>query len=378
MTLSNWLGLAKKKRARRERPTLRVGETVAFDLFQVGNRVEITGDGVAVYFAVDGIALPAELDATFAVWAVLAIAMEQGFNIHINRPIDPQIAANAERLSQFWEMWAPGWYRSVHVSGEGLWSPVQRLRLPRVQLYSGGVDATYAMLKNGNSKGGWVATIFGIDFRYEKDERGFAKLIDRTAPLLERLNCQRIIIDTNANRKPSEYSHGFTLAACLFLLSDLFESGAFAADRTLAQDLVTFPWGTNHIINSYFSGSNFTVESVGDDVSRTEKIAALAEANFDPSFLSFCRQRRFIPDNCGVCNKCIRTKAMFLVTTGDIPEIFVDNSLDESLMRKLHLKRNERTHTFDLYFYAKEHGRVDAVPGLADLVEHYRRIDSVD
>jgi hypothetical protein len=46
-------------------------------------------------------------------------------------------------------------------------------------------------------------------------------------------------------------------------------------------------------------------------------------------------------------------------------------------MQKLHLKRNERTHTFDLYLYAKERGLVDAIPGLAALVEHYRRMDSI-
>ena len=44
-------------------------------------------------------------------------------------------------------------------------------------------------------------------------------------------------------------------------------------------------------------------------------------------------------------------------------------------MRRLHLKRNERTHTFDLYYYAKERGIVHSIPGLAGLVEHYRRLD---
>lgn len=378
MTLSNWLGStkAKKRHARLQNRRLRIGETVAFDVVQNGNRVDITADGIGIYFAVDGIALPDEIDATFAAWALLALAMEQGFNIHIKRPIDPKIAANAERLSQFWEMWAPGWYRSIRVSGEGAWSRTPRVRLPHVQLYSGGVDATYALLKNGHPKErGYTATIFGINSRDERDKSGFKKLIAMTDPLLERLNCQRIIIRTDANRKPSEYAHGFTLAASLFLLSELFEGGAIAADRTLAQDMVTFPWGTNHVVNPYFSGSDFTVRSIGHEIGRTEKIAALAEAKIDFSILSFCRQRDFIPDNCGVCNKCIRTKAMFLAVTGTLPDIFVDMRLDEELMRKLHLKRNERTHAFDLYFYAKERGILNSIPGLASLVEHYRRLD---
>ena len=125
----------------------------------------------------------------------------------------------------------------------------------------------------------------------------------KTAPLLDRLNCQRIVIDTNVNRKPSLYTYGFTLAASLHLLSDLFEGGTIAADRTHAQDLVTFPWGTNHIINEYFNGSDFTVRSVGDKLGRTEKVAAIVEHKIDLSLLSFCRQEEAMPENCGGLQK---------------------------------------------------------------------------
>jgi hypothetical protein len=243
-------------------------------------------------------------------------------------------------------------------------------------MYSGGVDATYALLKSGDrDKRGYAATIFGFEYNDEAHKPGFAKLLAKTDPLLDRLNCQRIVIDTNANRWPSTYTHGLTLASSLYLLSDLFEVGTIAADRTHAQDMVTFPWGTNHIINAYFNGSDFTVHSIGDDVSRTEKVAAIAEHKIDPSLLSFCRQRESIPENCGLCNKCIRTKAMFLLTTGHIPDIFLDRTFNAELMQKLHGKGHERTHVFDLYFYAKERDRLDAVPGLVDVVDRYRRKD---
>ena len=39
----------------------------------------------------------------------------------------------------------------------------------------------------------------------------------------------------------------------------------------------------------------------------------------------------------------------------------------------LHRKGYVRTHVFDLYFYVKDRDRLDAVPGLLDLVDHYRR-----
>ena len=80
-----------------------------------------------------------------------------------------------------------------------------------------------------------------------------------------------------------------------------------------------------------------------------------------------------MPENCGVCKKCILTKAMFLATTGRLPDIFLDTAFDAELMQKLRVKGYVRTHVFDLYFYVKDRDRLDAVPGLLDLVDHYRR-----
>jgi len=117
------------------------------------------------------------------------------------------------------------------------------------------------------------------------------------------------------------------------------------------------------------------VGSVGDDVSRTEKVAAIVEREIDSSALSFCRQAGWMPDNCGVCAKCIRTKAMFLVVTGAVPDIFANKSLDKGLMQSLSVKGHERPHIFDLYFYAKERGLLNTVPGLLELVDHYRGIE---
>jgi len=130
------------------------------------------------------------------------------------------------------------------------------------------------------------------------------------------------------------------------------------------------------VVNPYFGGSDFVVRSFGNDVTRTEKVGAIADHKIDPSQLSFCRQKEAMPDNCGHCKKCIRTKAMFLLTTGAIPDIFIDPRFDGELMQTLNVKGHERTHIFDLYAYAKERGLVATIPGLLDLVQDYRRKDS--
>jgi hypothetical protein len=351
----------------RKRPS-RIGETLAFDVTQDGNNIKIQGDGLDIYYSVEGIMLPSEVDATFAVWALLPRAMEEGRDLHINRSIDAQVIANAELLSQIWEMWVPNRYRSISVRGQGEWSRSPRVRLPQIQLFSGGIDSTFSILQNPQSHG-VVATVCGID--HLSEAKTFARLIAKTEPILKHLNSSRIIIRTNAACKPSHLTHGMILASCLFLLSDLFEKGTIAADSTPAMDLVEWPWGNNHITTEYYAGSDFAVRAVGAEVTRTQKIASIARTGIDLQSLSFCRERNVIPSNCGSCWKCVQTKAMLLIATGSIPEIFIDNSFDESLMRKM-LER-PRTELFYLYFHAKKHDALDRIPSLVDLIEEYRR-----
>jgi hypothetical protein len=376
MRLPRWLGLKEKGRTPPppKSEMTRVRKMVVFDVAQSGNSIKIEGYGIHIYFAVEGIKLPPATDVSFAVWALLPFAIGEGFNIQINRPIDPQVATNAERLSRIWEMWVPGLYRSITVSGNGTWSRMRQTRLPRIHLYSGGVDSTFAILKHSHpQKYSYAATVFGLDYRGPVAANNFAKLIAKTAPLLEKLNYQRIIIHTNALCKPQRLTHGFTFASCLFLLSELFEEGTLTADRTPAQDLVTHPWGTNHVTNQYLTGSDFAVRTICSDASRIEKLAAISASQVALPFLSVCRRSNVLPANCGVCNKCIRTKAMLLAVTGGVPDIFIDNTLNERLMRSFELQGRERTHLFDLYCYAKERGIIDTIPGLATLVEECRR-----
>jgi hypothetical protein len=355
-------------RREHERPQ-RVGETVAFDVVQERNRILVEGDGFHIYFAVEGIELPSGTDASFAVWALLPAAMEEGFSLHFNQPIDPQVAANAERISHIWEMWVPSRYRSINVGGKGTWSRPQRTRLPRTQLYSGGIDSTFAILRNRDAqKHGFVTTICGID---NINEDNCGSLVAKTESLLQALNYRRIIVRNNAQHQPVWLTLGFTMASCLFLLGDLFEQGTLAADGTRAYEMAAFPWGTNHVTNEYLAGSDFAVRTVAE-VGRIEKIVTLIEAGIDLHSLSFCREPHAIPANCGACAKCTRTKAMFLIATGGIPEIFIDNSFDERRMRKLIKRRDERADLFEIYFYAKSHGSLGKIPCLVDLIEECR------
>jgi hypothetical protein len=352
-------------------------EAVAVSVTQSGNNFEIRGSGVSIDFTVKGIELPPDTDVSFAIWALLPRAMQGGFDVKITRPVDPLVAANAGLLSRIWEMWVPGRYQSISISGTGEWSRKQRDRLRRADLYSGGVDSTYSIVQFSDPRTrGYALTVDGLDYQDEWEGAAkFAKLVAKTDPLLELLNYQRIVVRTNASLRPQALTHGFTLASCLFLLSDLFEAGTIAADRTPTEDMVTFPWGTNHITKAYFAGSDFAMQTVCE-ISRVEKLAALGASKIALPFLSFCRKHKKLPANCGLCSKCVRTKAMFMATLGGIPHIFLDSAFDEQLVRTIELDGRERTHVLSLYSYAKDRDLQNTIPGLLWLVERCREMDA--
>ena len=105
------------------------------------------------------------------------------------------------------------------------------------------------------------------------------------------------------------------------------------------QEYIVFPWGTNSITNELFSGSNFKLNNQNLDLTRIQKIEEIANNELVLNSIVFCSDSRFRPNNCGRCNKCIRTKMMFLIQTGYIPEIFIDNSFTEIHIKALDFKK---------------------------------------
>jgi hypothetical protein len=344
---------------------------VSVDVSQDGSRIDVKGDGVDLFFEVEGVNLPPNADPSFSLWALLPGAMEDGFDLHINRPIDPRVAASAERLSRIWAMWVPGRYRSIKIGTPGGWQRATRDRFPFVQLFSGGIDSTYALLKQQDAnQHKYAVTVSGVD---QIDDDNLALLLGKTEPTLKKLGYTRVIVRTNAHREPFAYTNGMTLASCAFLLSDIFAAGCIAADLTPWEEMAVFPWGANSVANEYFAGSDFSVKTVGGAATRTEKIFELLEAGHDPNWWSFCRNRKALPGNCGVCRKCVKTKAMLMLATGTIPDIFVDKRFDQALVMDTLENYPDRIQVFDIYFKAKDRGMVDKIPGLAALIEHYRR-----
>jgi hypothetical protein len=343
-------------------------ESIVLDVKQNGNRVDVVGGPRDLFYEIEGIDLPPIENCGFSVWPQVAWAMRRGAGIHVAGPVDQGTISSAQRFTRTWELWNPRRFRFVRVTSEGT-APAPKVdRRTDLVMFSCGLDSTDMLLRIGRRPSpGLALTVWGFDDELRATS-GFKARLAKTRPLLADLNYNQAVVRTDAASVAHHYhSWGLRLMGAAALLSPLFKEGIFAADFTLEQDMAIHPWGTNHVTDRFFRSSDFALRPLYDSISRPEKAANVAANPIALNALTFCNNLRAKPRreaalNCGVCGKCIRTKATFAVATGAIPNIFVDMSLD---VERLSLNsRVERVFFIDLYQWAQERGTLANVTGL--------------
>lgn len=346
-----------------------------YKISQKGNCIELSGASRPVFYEITGTDLPTLTDYSFAVWHLLPSAMKNGEAIHIDGPVDPAVIANAEEFSRVWELWEPAKFREVTITSSEKTVPSEKGRQQQLACFSGGIDSTHMLLSLSRQEiAGTALTVHGMEIDYQNIDQ-FDDLLRWTNPLLDHLNYDRITVRTNATEIGGGYhSWGLTLAGCAFLFSYAFERCIFAADLTAAEDFLAFPWGLNTVTNRLLAGTNYRLESLCEDVSRVGKIRAVVSNPTALHTLSFCKKKVLRPRNCGVCNKCVRTKIMMIAALGRVvEESFIDPALNRKLVYSIDLSHPiERAFLISTYQFARNNGTLSAVPGLEERFESLR------
>lgn len=314
----------------------------------------------------------------FVAWLVMPIAMRLGCNLRIEGAGTTSTERNAEKISRIWARWLPGHFFPISVCFE------KKLEsAPGTQgdlcLYSGGIDSTYALLRrHREGRQQTLLTIHGMDYRYEDGDR-FTELLNKTAAFTNLVGKQRIVIRTDAyrvykqhrvNPKGSDVGHVFVLAAATFLYSERFGRVVIAADYRLDQQFDVHPWGTNAATNQLFDDGGFRLHTEDQDITRAQKCGALLTCDTALNALTFCVDYQSRPHNCGRCQKCVRTKAMFMASSGRIPAVFADATLEPGCLDAFDLKKkHQRAFFLDLHETALTNDTVEAIPGLAQMYD---------
>lgn len=288
-------------------------------------RTAKTDDAGTVTWEIHGDVIPDTVEnKDFAVCAFLHRSMRLGRDLHIAAPVSRRMLENAEQYAAIWSCWRP-YYHKIRVTAD------EELDCPKdspkgaIVAFSGGVDATFTVMRHQQKLAGRVSydlrsavLIHGFDIPLA-DDKAFATalsasretLASRSVPVS---SCRTDWKDNICDDWEMEFGAG--LAAVMHQWSGDAETALLGSDEDYGH--LEFPWGSNPLTIPYLSG-NMAIRYDAGEFTRSSKIEGLGHWPEALENLRVCWQGPMTGKNCGVCEKCIRTKLNFLATKQAVP-----------------------------------------------------------
>lgn len=324
---------------------------------------------------------PNDTFCDFAVWFFLPIAMRLRRDLYIEGYGTVESQVNAKKLSEIWESWLPYHFSSINIKFKETLCKEKANDV--LCFYSGGIDSTYSLLKRhleGLNQD--LITIHGMDYKVSDSSR-FHLLKEKTQLFSQLVSKNQIYVKSdaydlyrkyNVNPHGTHISHIFALAGNAFLFSERYQEICIAADYRMDQQFITYPYGSNSVTNNLFSDGITKLVTLDDNVTRCEKLPLLHGSNKALLSLSFCVDYKSRPLNCGICSKCLRTKVMFLSSTGHIPDIFKDKSIKRDWYKYFDLTSNiQKAFLLDILITAKSNNRSSSLPNFNKVYAYIKK-----
>lgn len=277
--------------------------------------------------------------------ATILHAMAEGRDIRLHGPATSALLLNLEEFQAAWSRWLPANYRPVGIEVDSAIDSPVLLKRRSISAFSGGVDSAFTLLRNSvrsntpRHAADTVLMVHGFDVLLSNPS-DLHELIDRTVLIREASGVHLRVVRTNSRQlQPQSWEHSFApqLAACLHLFSTEFSTALIGSSEPY--DAMVLPWGSNPVTDHLLTGGSLKIVHDGAGFSRTEKAAFLSHHPAALRSLKVCWEGKRQDRNCGVCEKCVRTRLNLLAVGLDDPPCF-DGPLDLSLLNHISIKND--------------------------------------
>ncbi|RKF14388.1 hypothetical protein DBZ36_17190 [Alginatibacterium sediminis] len=269
-----------------------------------------------------------ETDCSAYLLAMIFDAMAENRNIVIRGAVDRALLMNLTEFMAAWSVWLPDSYSFVDIKVDLVIekTPVNN---KAVCAYSGGVDATFTVNRHVNKTFGFASLdlsaavlVHGFDIDLDNTS-DFDIAFERCKQTLKDVGIPLIKMSTNYRKiSPISWEHSVAalISSALSSVESLGSYGLIASSEPY--DALVLPWGTSPMTEHLLSSSSFRIIHDGADNNRTEKVSKLAQWPQGVKDLRVCWEGENNQQNCGKCEKCVRTKLNFLASGQEIPDIF--------------------------------------------------------
>jgi len=297
-------------------------------------RVEVEFAGRTCFVEAEDCAT--SLTHDFVALLCIFIAMRSGCGLHIAGPVSESLLRNLEEFQSVWASWRPEVYSKVPLSADEEVDIVPANERRGIFAFSAGVDSAISLVRHAGGQVGRAGIepiaavlVHGFDIPLRKD-KGFSVARENASHMTKALGTPLRVVRTDwretfCEEWEDEFATG--LIACLSLYSAEANFIVLGADEDYGN--LVFPWGSNPITNPFLSGA-MTVHSEAGGLTRTQRIGELAAFPEVARRLRVC-WRTTDGENCGVCEKCIRTKLNFMAN-GHEPAPFHRRPTDKEIL----------------------------------------------
>jgi len=253
--------------------------------------------------------------------------MREGRPVHVEGPVTAALLRNLEEFQEIWALWSAK-YRPVRITADQILPSAPAADRSGVFAFSGGVDGAYALLKHHQGHAGFRTVqpacamfIHGFDIPLT-EQAAFDTACRGISEVTGALGVPLALVRTNW-RDVFERSWGMdcqaALTSCLFQFQGLANVGVCGAAEDYAH--VILPLGCNPVTNHLLSGGGFDIVTEGGCLTRSDRVRFLCGYPTVAARLRVCWEGPFTGENCGRCEKCIRTKLNFMAL-GEQPLCF--------------------------------------------------------
>lgn len=323
---------------------------------------ETLSDQKILWFKFDkSVPPPQDNDCDAYLLAIILDAMNEGRDVIVRGDVSRELLSNLVEYQAVKNKWSSEIYSLVNISVDSVRD--NDIALPgAICAFSGGVDATFSVWRHSQKKLQYrsqeiklCVMAHGLDIILT-DQITFDNTFKKAKKTLRDINLNILPIQTNYRdiaTAPWKHSYGCALVAALNNFKQLAGTCIIGSSETYDRPVI--PSGSSPISDHLLSSGGFKVMYDGASYGRTEKVKAISMWKIAVENLHVCWEKGFEGENCGECEKCIRTKLNFLAAGLPIPRCFPNhNDADFSPSKVKRWSESANSDWKQIYEYAKK------------------------
>jgi hypothetical protein len=277
------------------------------------------GETRCVWWDVEGGCLPSPLQRHDLVpTALIFQAMHAGVDLCVNGPVSRDLLDRLDQFQDIWALWRPDLYQKVTINA------AEEVDVPRrdperlnsaVCAFSGGVDGAATAWRHHTGEAGRNRRrlkagilIAGFDIPLEAND-AWEIASASAAKALSDIGVPMTRVRTNWRTEVCvDWEMEFAAGALSCLTHWDEDVGTLLLGSCEDYSRLVAPWGSHPLQTNLLAGQDSTVVYDGGAMSRCAKVASISRWKAGYDTIRVCWQADTTGENCGRCEKCVRTK----------------------------------------------------------------------